>query len=80
MACECGDEVKVVMNSERVPGDSGIPVGANRSAKNVETEFFLTDQPCVGPSQVRPHRDDRYHPDQAHHEIPATTLYEIPIR
>jgi hypothetical protein len=82
MACECGDEVRVVMNSDRVPGDNGIPVGANRSAKSVKRydEVFLTDQPCVGPFQVLPHRDVRSHPDQAHREIPATTLSEIPIR
>lgn len=36
MACECGDEVRVVMNSERVPGDNGIPAGTNRSAKRTE--------------------------------------------
>lgn len=36
MACEWGDEVKVAMNSERVPGDNGIPIGANRLAKSVK--------------------------------------------
>ena len=82
MACECGDEVKVVINSERVLGDSGIPAGTNRSAKSVKRKerSYLTDRPCAVPTQVLPHPDDRSHPDQAHHEIPATTLYEIPIR
>lgn len=36
MACECGDEVKVVINSERVLGDNGIPVGTSRSARAVK--------------------------------------------
>ena len=70
------------MNSERVPGDNGIPVRENRLAEMVKRKVgvFSTDQPCVGPFQVLPRPDDRSHPDQAHHEIPATTLYEIPIR